>query len=67
MIAHRLSILDAMHCGLSSLVRGWYLCMRCVRSSATKLVEEVCLQCWDYSHMYIFVDKRVGETAALEG
>ena len=40
--------------------------MRCVRS-ATKLAEEVCLQCWEYSHMYLSVDRRVGETAAPEG
>jgi hypothetical protein len=39
--------------------------MRCVRS-ATKLAEEVCLQCWEYSHMYLFVVKRVGEIAAPE-
>jgi hypothetical protein len=52
--------------GLSSLVRGLYLCMRCVRS-ATKLSKEVCLQCWEYSHMYLSVDKRVDETATPEG
>ena len=40
--------------------------MRCVRS-ATKLAEEVCLQCWEYSHMYLSMDRRVGETAAPEG
>jgi hypothetical protein len=65
-IAHRLAILDTMPCGLSSLVSGLYLYMRCVRS-VTKLAAEVCLQCWEYSHAYLFVDKRVGETAAPEG
>ncbi len=40
--------------------------MRCVRS-ATKLDEEVCFQCCEYSHTYLSVDKRVGETAAREG
>ncbi len=43
-IAHWLAILDTMPCGLSSLVRGWYMCMRCVRSAA-KIAEDVCLQC----------------------
>ncbi len=46
MIAHRLAILDTMPYRLSSLVRGWYLCMRCVRST-TKLAEKVCLQCYE--------------------
>ncbi len=40
--------------------------MSCVRS-AMKLAAGVCLQCWEYSHAYLFVDKRVGETAAPEG
>ncbi len=65
-IAHLLIILDTMPYGFSRLVRGWYLCMRCARS-AMKSVEEVCLQCWEYSHAYRFVDKRVGETAAPVG
>ncbi len=40
--------------------------MRCVRF-ATNLAEDVCSQRWEYNHMYLFVDKRVGETAAPEG
>ncbi len=40
--------------------------MRCVRY-AIKSIEEVCLQCWEYSHAYRFVDKRGAETAALWG
>ncbi len=47
-------------------MRGMYLCMICIRS-ATKLAAEVCLQCSEYSHAYLSVDKRVGETAAPEG
>jgi hypothetical protein len=55
-----------MPCGLSSLVRGWYLCIRCVKFAA-KMAEAVCLQCWECSHVYLSVDRRVGETAAPEG
>jgi hypothetical protein len=40
--------------------------MRCVRSAA-KLAEDVCLQCWEYIHVYLYVDRRVGEIAAPEG
>ena len=47
-------------------MRVWYLCMMCVRY-ATKLAEDACLQCWEYSHVYLSMDRRVGETAALEG
>ncbi len=43
-IAHLFVILDTMPCGSRRYVRGWYLCMRCARS-ATKSLEEVCLQC----------------------
>jgi hypothetical protein len=43
-MAHWLAILDIMPCGLSSLVRGWYLCMRRVRSESN-LAEDVCLRC----------------------
>ncbi len=57
---------DTMPCGLSSLVRWWYLCMRCVRS-VMKLDSEVCLQCCEYSHAYLSVDKRVSDTAVPEG
>ena len=39
--------------------------MQCVRS-ATKLAEEVRLQCWEYNHMYLSVDKRKSEAAAPE-
>jgi hypothetical protein len=35
--------------------------------SATKLFEDVCLQCWECSHVYLSVERRVGETAAPEG
>ena len=52
-------------CGLSSLVRGWYLCMRCVRS-ARKLAEEVCLPCWENSYTHLYVNNGVGETMAPE-
>ncbi len=44
-IAHLLVILDTIPCGFFCLVRGWHLCMRCVRS-VMKSVEEVCLRCW---------------------
>ena len=64
-MAHWLAILEPMPCGFSSLVRGWYLCIRC-RSTA-KLAEAVCLRCWDCSHVYLSVDRRVGETTAPEG
>ena len=40
--------------------------MRCVRF-VTKWAEEVCLQCWEYSYVYLSVDRREGETAAPEG
>ena len=40
--------------------------MMCV-GSATKLAEDVCLQCWEYRHVYLYVDRRVGEAAAPEG
>ena len=40
--------------------------MRCVRS-VTKLAEEVCLQCLEYRHVYLSVDRKVGETAAPKG
>ena len=40
--------------------------MRCARS-ATKLAEDVCLRCCEYSHVYLSVDRRVGETAAPGG
>jgi hypothetical protein len=40
--------------------------MRCVRSVAI-LASEVCLLCWEYSHAYLSVDKRVSDTAAPEG
>ncbi len=40
--------------------------MRCVRY-ASKLANDVCLQCWEYSHMYLSVDRRVGENAFPEG
>ena len=40
--------------------------MRCVRS-ATNLAEDVCVRCWEYSHVYLSVDRRVGEAAAPEG
>ncbi len=43
-IDHWLAILDTMPCGFRRLVRGWYLCMRSVRS-VIKSVEVVCLQC----------------------
>ena len=32
-----------------------------------KSVEGVCLQCWEYSHAYLSLDRRVGDTAALWG
>ncbi len=65
-LAHSLVVLDTMPCGFRRFVRGWYLCLRCARS-AMKSAEEVCLQCWEYSHAYRFVDKRVGDTAAPAG
>ncbi len=37
--------------------------MSCARLGM-KSVEEVYLQFWECSHAYLFVDKRVGETAA---
>ena len=37
--------------------------MRCVRS-VVKSVEGVCFRCWEYSHAYRSVDRRVGEIAA---
>ena len=40
--------------------------MRCVRFVA-KLAEEVCWRSLEYRHVYLSVDRRVGETAAPEG
>ena len=65
-IAHWLVVLDTMPCGFSRFVRGWYLCIRWARS-VMKSAEGVCLQCWEYSHAYLSLDKRVGDTAAPAG
>ena len=62
-IAHLFVVLVTIPCGFSRLVRGWYLCMRCVRF-VMKSVEGVCFRCWEYSHAYRSADRRVGETAA---
>ncbi len=40
--------------------------MRCIRS-ATKLAEDVCLKCWEYSIAYLSGNKRLDETTAPEG